>query len=316
MIDLSVIIISWNVADLLAACLDSLMVAPIAINTPDGNKPVIEIIVVDSGSSDKTIQMLHEHYPQVIALPQIKNVGYTRGNNIGLAAAKGRHLLLLNPDTEIIGDALNQMIRYLDENPDVGIVGPHTLNTDKTTQSSRRNFPTRMTAFFESTWLQSFAPKKLLDDFYIRQAPDNAVLDVGWMQGSALMARREVYEQIGGLDTGYVMFCEEMDWCKQAKEAGWRNVYLGTAQIIHHGGKSTEQIGAQKHIYFQQSKIRYFRKYYGLRFARMLRLFLLLNYFSQIPIESFKSVIGHKRAIRQERIRTYWQVIRSGLKVT
>lgn len=320
MIDLSIIIVSWNVSELLAACLDSIFAAPVAINMPDGDKPIIEIIVVDSGSSDDTVRMLHERYPQVIVLPQIKNVGYTQGNNIGLATAKGRHLLLLNPDTEIIGDALNQMLRYLDEHADVGIVGPHTLNSDGTTQSSRRNFPTRTAAFFESTWLQPYAPKKLLDDFYVRNAPDDAVLDVGWMQGSALMARREVYEQIGGLDTGYVMFCEEMDWCKQSKEAGWRNVYLGTAQIIHHGGKSTEQIGAQKHIYFQESKLRYFRKYYGLGFARILRIFLLLNYLSQIPIEKFKMLLfWHKRdmrAIRQERINTYWQVIRSGLKVT
>src|SRR5690606_18102333 len=120
-----------------------------------------------------------------------------------------------------------------------------TLNTDGTTQSSRRRFPTKALAFLESTWLQGFAPKTMLDDYYITQPPDAAVLEVDWMQGSALMCRREVYAQIGGLDEGYVMFYEELDWCKRGKDAGWRAVYLGTAQIIHHGGKSTEQVGAR-----------------------------------------------------------------------
>ena len=83
------------------------------------------------------------------------------------------------------------------------------------------------------------------------------------MQGSALMARRKVYEQISGLDEGYVMYSEEVDWCKRAKNAGWRVVYLGTASIIHHGGKSSEQVVARSHVHFQESKLRYFRKYHG-----------------------------------------------------
>jgi hypothetical protein len=128
------------------------------------------------------------------------------------------------------------------------------------------------------------------------------------------MARREVYTQIGGLDTGFVMYSEEMDWCKRAKDNGWQVVYLGTACIIHHQGQSSEQVGAHKHIWFQQSKIRYFRKHHGATFATVLRLFLVLNYLLQLLIEGAKGLIGHKREMRRERVRAYWQVIRSGLK--
>ena len=110
------------------------------------------------------------------------------------------------------------------------------------------------------------------------------MLDIDWMQGSALMLRREVYEQIGGLDEGYVMYSEEVDWCKRAKNAGWRVVYLGNASIIHHGGKSSEQVVAHSHVHFQQSKLRYFRKYHGWLVAQILRLFLLLNYLWQIGV--------------------------------
>lgn len=307
-IDLSIIIVSWNVADLLRACLDSIYANCAGLE--------IEVIVVDSASSDATLTLLRTQYPQVNLIAQDKNVGFTCGNNIGLQAAQGRHLLLLNPDTLIIGPALSTLVIYLDDHAEVGIVGPHTLNTDGTTQSSRRRFPTLGTAFFESTWLQPYAPQKLLDYFYVNDAPNDATLAVDWVQGSALMARRAVYEQIGPLDEGYAMYSEELDWCKRAKTAGWGVVFVGSAQIIHHGGKSTEQAGARKHIHFQASKLRYFRKYHGWGIALILRLFLLIGYLWQLLLEAGKSLLGNQRPMRRERIKTYWQVIRSGLRGT
>jgi N-acetylglucosaminyl-diphospho-decaprenol L-rhamnosyltransferase len=303
-IDLSIIIVSWNVESFLAACLDT------CLGSITSSQLNAEIIVVDSASSDGTLTML-KRYPQVKVLPQSENVGFTKGNNIGLAAASGRSLLLLNPDTEVIGDALGQMVAYLDTHSDVGIVGPHTLNSDRTTQSTRRRFPTFITALFESTWLQPIAPHRVLNRYYVRDVGDRDIADVDWVQGSALMARREVYEQIGGLDVSYIMYSEEMDWCKQARDAGWRVVYLGNAEIIHHGGKSTMQVSARSHIYFQQSKIRYFRKFHGVLAAFILRLYLILHYAIQLVIEAVKALIGHKATIRRERVNIYWQVIRS-----
>lgn len=301
--DLSIVIVSWNVRDLLAACLDS-----IRANT---GQLAIEVIVVESGSSDDSLSMLQTGYPWVRVLPQTRNVGFTVGNNIGLAAATGHLLMLLNPDTEIIGNALLQMTAYLNTHPAIGVVGPRTLNSDGTTQSTKRRFPTLLTAVFESTWLQPFAPRHVLDRFYAADISDEATADVDWMQGSALMFRREVYEQIGGLDEHFVMFSEEVDFCKRIKDAGWRAVYLGGARIVHHGGKSTEQAGTRKQIYFQQSKLRYFRKHHGPFFAALLRLFLMLSYGQQLVAEWLKATLGHKRTMRQERVRVYWQVLRA-----
>jgi hypothetical protein len=306
--DLSIIIVSWNVADLLAACLDSIL-----NNTPDGL--AVEIIVVDSASSDDTVARVRDSYPQVKLLPQAENLGFTRCNNIGLAASGGCYVMLLNPDTEIVGDALALMVDYLDQNGAVGLIGPRTLNADGSTQSTRRRFPSLPVLFLESTWLQPFAPRAMLDNYYITDAPDDATFDIDWAQGSALMARRAVYEQIGGLDEGYIMYSEEVDWCRRAKNAGWRVVYLGAARIIHHGGQSSQQVAARSHIHFQQSKLRYTRKYHGRLAAQVLRAFLFLNYGWQLALEAVKGLLGHKRDLRQARVRAYWQVIRSGLKV-
>jgi N-acetylglucosaminyl-diphospho-decaprenol L-rhamnosyltransferase len=314
--DLSIIIVSWNVAELLAACLDSILASGVRVGAEGtANVLTVEIIVVDSASSDDTVEMVKNRYPQVMLLPQRENVGFTRGNNIGLQAASGRYLLLLNPDTELVGNALQKMVAYLDAHRDVGIVGPYTMNTDGSYQSTRRRFPTLRTAFFESTWFQTYAPKALMDRFYVNEAAEDATLEVDWVQGSALMARREVWTQIGGLDEGYTMYSEELDWCKRATTAGWRVIYLGSAKILHHGGKSTEQVTANKHIYFQQSKLRYFRKYHGELTAQVLRLFLLSNYTWQYALESVKAALNHKPELRKPRIEAYKQVLRSGLKV-
>lgn len=309
--DVSVIIVSWNVASILAECLNSIFDNPLA-----SGDLIIEVIVVDSHSQDDTVTMLETYYPEVIVLAQSENVGFTRGNNIGLEVARGRNLFLLNPDTILLGNSLKTMVDYLDNNPDVGIIGPYTLNTNGTLQSTRRRFPTVATGFFESTWLQGVAPKSVLSHYYVEDKPNLTTCDVDWVQGSALMARREVYAQIGGLDTNYVMFSEELDWCKRAKDAGWRVIFTCMAQIIHHGGQSTSQVTARKHIHFQESKLRYFKKHHGARVAAVLRAFLLANYIGQIAVEGVKGLVGSKRDMRRQRIREYWQVIRSGLRVT
>lgn len=308
MLDLSIVIVNWNVCDLLRDCLNSVQ------NTV--HNITYEIIVVDSASSDASVDMVKSEFPNVKLLAQNENVGFTRGNNLGLAIATGRHLFLLNPDTVVLDHAVEQMVDYLDQNPAVGIVGAHTLNTDGTHQSTRRRFPTFTSALFESTWLQPYAPQSLLNRFYAVDIADDAIAPVDWVQGSALMARREVYEQIGGLDTNFVMFSEEVDWCKRAKDHGWEVIYYGQAQIIHHGGQSTAQIAAQKHIYFQESKLRYFYKHHGAFQAQLLRLFLMLNYLWEIIIHGIKAFVGHKRDLRKQYIHTYWQVLRSGLKVS
>ncbi|HEX3050094.1 MAG TPA: glycosyltransferase family 2 protein [Aggregatilineaceae bacterium] len=299
--DLSILIVSWNVADLLADCLDSIRA--------DGLQ--LEVIVVDSASADHSVELIRERYPWVRLFAQDQNIGFTRGNNLALEQAQGRYVLLLNPDTVVHGDALQKMVNYLDQHPGVGIVGPHVLNEDGSTQSTRRRFPTFLTAIFESTWMQGYAPKRLLDHFYVADQPDDGTFDVDWVQGCALMARREVYEKIGPLDVGYVMFSEELDWCKRTKEAGWRVVYVGEAAITHYGGRSTEQVPTNKHIYFQQSKIRYFRKFHGRLAAWSLRLFLVLSYLAQMAQEGLKALLGSKRAMRKERLRTYGQVVRA-----
>jgi len=155
--DLSIIIVNWNVRDLLRACL-------VSLTKDEGRKtkdaaeaasfvfrPSSEIIVIDNASADGSAAMVAAEFPAVRLIANMENVGFTRGNNQGLAVARGRQVFFLNPDTEVVGDALAEMVAYLDAHPEVGALGPELRYGDGILQSSRRRFPTLTTALFEST---------------------------------------------------------------------------------------------------------------------------------------------------------------------
>ena len=326
MVDLSIVIVSWNVRDLLRRCLLSVIREQGAVIRDQGSGTrdqgsgtshrflATEIIVVDNGSTDGSIEMMRGEFPAVHLIANASNPGFPAANNQGLAVARGRYVLLLNPDTEVVGEALATMLAFADSQPDVGVVGPQLLNPGGSVQSSRRRFPTLATAFFESTWLQPYAPRRLLERYYVFDRPDDATQDVDWVKGAALLARREALERVGPMDEKFFMYSEELDWCRRFREAGWRVVYLPTAQVVHHEGKSSEQVVAARHIHFQTSKVRYFSKYHGAVAAEGLRLFLLGHYVWQLGLEGAKWLVGSKRPMRTERVAAYWQVLQSRLR--
>ncbi len=305
MIDLSIVILNWNVRDLLKRCVASLQ----------SDRYALEIIVVDNASVDGSMAMVREAYPHVTLIANAENRGFTGGNNQGIAASHGRHVMVLNPDTEVLGDALERLVLYLDEHPAVGAIGPQLLNPDHSVQSSRRRFPTRTVAYFESTWLQGIAPKRILTHYYMDDVPPDHTHEVDWLNGACTVFRRDVIDRVGVYDAqNFFMYSEELDLCRRVKEAGWKIVYLPEAQVIHYVGKSSDQAVAARHIYFQTSKVHYFRKWYGARQANLLRMFLLSQYLWQIGLESAKGVLGSRRELRRQRVKVYWQVVRTGLE--
>ena len=318
MVDLSVVIVSWNVRELLERCLQSIVTE--AVPGPDDGVFLlegweIEILVVDNASSDGSSEMVHDQFPQVHLIVNGENRGFTAANNQGLVLSQRRYLLLLNPDTEIVCDALATMIGYKQPNAEARAQGPRLLHTDGSPQSSRRRFPTFSTALVESTVVQEWwDDNRILRRYYMSDTADDAVQRVDWVVGACLLVRREAYEQVGSLDEGFFMYSEELDWCRRIKAAGWEVVYLPTATVIHHEGKSSEQVVPARHIHFQSSKVRYFRKHHGAFQAEALRWFLLLTYVYQAAREGLKWLVGHKRPVRAERVQAYRQVLRSGLR--
>jgi GT2 family glycosyltransferase len=331
---LSVVIVNWNVRELLRACLRSVV-----------REQGSEVIVVDNASSDGSAAMVAAEFPQVRLIVNSENRGFTGGNNQGLALSRGRYVLFLNPDTVVIGDALAAMVDYLDSHPEVGAVGPQLRYGDGSLQSSCRRFPTFATALFESTPLAWHWPDNHWARWYrmedrqtfevsetskvsagtmedrqtfevSKTSKVSAGTEVDWLVGAALMVRREALAQIGGFDEGYFMYSEELDLCRRLKMAGWRIIYLPIAQIIHYEGKSSEQVVAARHIRFQTSRVRYFRKFHGPLAAEILRAIILALFAAEWGIEAAKWLLGVKRPLRRERLAAYQQLLASGLKVS
>lgn len=305
--DLSIITVSWNVRDLLRACLASIKDSCLSYS--------LEVFVVDNASSDGSADMVAREFPGVHLLRNSANAGFTRGNNQALALSRGRYVLFLNPDTRVEGDALAAMVAYMDAHPAAGALGPQLRYGDGSLQSSRRRFPTFGTALFESTPLAWHWPgNPWAARYHMTDTPDDQTQPVDWVVGAALLVRRAVVEQIGGFDEGYFMYSEELDWCRRAGQAGWGAVYLPAARVIHYEGKSSEQAVAARHIRFQTSKLRYFRKYHGAGTAGLLRGFLLASFAGEWLFEGVKWLLGSKRPLRQQRLSAYSQLLRTGLR--
>lgn len=320
MCDISFIVVSWNVRELLRRALQSIL--------DDTRDLPCEIIVVDNASRDGTVEMLRENFPNVRdsvrVIANLENVGFTRANNQGMDIAQGRYFFLLNPDTELERGATRALLEFMDapENARVGIVGPQLLYADGSLQSSRRRFPKFSTALFESTKLEQWFPNNsLLTDYRLLNTDNNSTLDVDWIVGAAVFMRRAVYEQIGGFDERFFMYSEELDLCLRAKNArdprtgaSWRVVYFPRARVLHHEAKSSEQALAARDIYFHSSKVRYFKKHHSALQGELLRYFLLGMFAFQFLEEGTKFLVGHKRELRAQRMKAYAQVLQSGLE--
>ncbi len=305
--DISVIIVNWNVCELLQRCL-----ASIEAQQRDSS---LEVIVVDNASSDDSVRMIEREFPHVCLIASRKNLGYTGGNNLGAKAARGRYLFILNPDTEIVGDTLEQLVAYLDGHPSVGVVGPQLLYPDGSIQSSRRRFPQVMTALFDGTpfSLRWFPDNRFVRAYTMADRSADEIQPVDWLVGAALMIRREAWQAVGPLDEQFFMYSEELDWCHRCRDKGWEIHYLPTARIIHHERASAQQVQVATRIRIFRSRILYFRKYFGTGWANVIRLFFLVDFAGVLAEETVKWLID-RRKTRLHRMDAYWQVLQSGLR--
>ncbi len=321
--DLGIVIVAWNVRDLLRRCLPS-----IDESLRDSHISY-RIVVVDNASRDGTAGMVADEFPQVVLIANPANRGFAAGTNEGLRALgllnpedqprrSPRYAMLLNPDTEVAGDALPRLVRYLDSHPEVIAVGPQLRYGDGSLQSSRRRFPSIATLFWESTILEQWWPHNPWARRYrLEDRPAIGEQAVDWLVGAALMVRATAIERVGGLDESFFMYSEELEWqARIARLYGRRDariVYLAGAVITHYEGRSSEQNLTRRQIDFNRSKLHYTRIRFGVGVTLLLRAFLLVTYLVQASIEAAKWLVGHKRRLRAARVRQYVRIVASGL---
>ncbi len=252
MCTLSIIIVTYNPGEVALDCLRSL---------PVGNDdPPIEVIVVDNASQDGTPAQIAQHFPQVRLVIHENNPGFAAACNQGMALASGRYLLLLNPDVIVHPGALAEMASFLNDNPGVGIVGPRTFDGEGQVALTARTPYSVTNVLWKYLGLDRLFPNRVYGHYRSACRHALAPFDVGWVQGSCLMLRREVYEQVGGLDEGFFLFAEEADFCARAIDAGWRISYLPTANVTHHESSAVSRYPSVKIRSHHLSPLHYFRK--------------------------------------------------------
>jgi GT2 family glycosyltransferase len=253
-IDLSVCIVSYHACDFLRECLLSLY---------QNTDLRLEVFVVDNGSQDNVEQMLAQEFPQVHFHANTFNDGYTRPMNLALRQARGDFLLQLNPDTLILPQSLDRLVAFMQKNPQIGICGPKVLNSDWTLQKPCRRGESRPWAVITYfTGMSALFPRsKLFGQYLMGYMDENLIHPVAGVSGSCMLARRQVFEQIGFLDERFFAYQEDADFCFRARQAGWQIYYMPEAQIIHYGGKGGSRIEPYRSIFeWHRSYFRYYRK--------------------------------------------------------
>lgn len=231
--DLSIVIVNWNSVAHLRKCLQSIYANTAGID--------FEVLVVDNASFDGSAEVVQQEYPQARFIQSRENLGFARANNLACEFSQGRNLLFLNPDTEIMGRAINVMLSSLESTPDAGLVGCTLLNSDLSVQTSCvQAYPTILGQVLDAALLRRIFPRWRLWGMRALFNGNEKPVEVEVISGACLMVRREVFEKVGGFTTDYFMYAEDTDLCFKVKSANWKNYYVGAPTVVHHGSGSSD----------------------------------------------------------------------------
>jgi len=272
--DVTVSILSWNTRELLRRTLLSLYDpgAPEVVAAWEAaGRPLdpamretaaYEVIVVDQESLDRSSEMVREQFPQARLIVQKPNIGFAAGNNLAWREARGRFFFLLNSDTVARPGLLAALVAFADAHPRAGLIGPQVLNPDGSLQYSCRHFPTVAAGLFRHTPLGALFPRnRYVTDYLMRDWDHASPRQVDWLSGAALMARREMIEEVGALDEQFFMYLEDVDWARRAHDAGWEAWYAPEAQVVHEIGRSSDKAPRRMIVRHHISSYQYFRKH-------------------------------------------------------
>lgn len=256
--DISICIVALNAREYLRGCLASIH--------KFSWQSSIEIILTDNHSTDGTLEMLAQEFPDVHVIRNPRNDGFAKPANLAVKESRGRYILLLNPDAVVHEASLDNLKAYLDAEPRVGIVGPKTLNRDGTLQKRcRRGEGRPWDAFCHLSGLARMFPReRRFNGYLLNYLSEDEVHEVQAVSGACMLVRRQVFDQVGLLDERFFAYQEDSDLCLRARQAGWKVCYLPTARVTHFGGKG----GASVHPYhslleWHLSYFRYYRKHFA-----------------------------------------------------
>lgn len=265
MIDVSIIIVNYNTVEYLRDCLNSIF------KFAHGCKH--EVFVVDNGSTDESADVVRSNFPNAVLIENKKNVGFGRANNMAMRLAKGRYILLLNPDAQLTPGSLDAMIEFMDAHPDAGACGCKQVDRKGQLQLTWGYFPTLAREFIR----KALHARLSIDGTIVRAYLNhkfNGQTAVDWVAGSCLMVRAKACEDAGFLDENYFMYFEDIDWCHRIQQCGWKIYYLPYVSVFHEGGASANKYKIDAILAYRKSQFYFTRKHYGRAAERLLRVLI------------------------------------------
>ena len=309
--DLSVCIVNWNGGDFLPACVRSVYECTGGLET--------EVIVVDNGSTDGSATEIERLFPRATVVEQGRNDGFAAANNIAIGRSRGRYLLFLNPDTVVGRGSIERMTAFLDGERSAGVIGCrlyHPVTGEP--ESSARSHPHPMALLWSLLYIDRLFPRsRLFGRYRMSYLPDDEPREVDWVTGACMLARREAVETVGGFDTGFFMYCEDIDICHRIRAKGWRILYLPDAAVGHYRGRSSEKLKGEREgalsvwgaRQYARSMIRLYGKHHGWCERLLLRGILVAT--SILKAAGWMTVGAAARGIRDgwSRARSYTAMI-------
>jgi GT2 family glycosyltransferase len=252
----SIVIVTWNGKGYALECLSSLR--------NHGTSAVIETIVVDNASTDGTSEAIRQLFPTVKLIQNKSNFGFAKANNIGMILTKGKYLCLINSDVTIPPGCLAKMSAYMEQNPDVGILGPKMLSPDGAVGHSVMRLPTVWNTLCCALGLHLiFNNSRTLGGFLMSGFCYDGIEDVEVLTGWFWMVRQCALEEVGPLDEQFFMYGEDIDWCHRFRRAGWRVVFYPGAEALHLGAASSDKEPMRFYVEMRRANLQYFRKHHG-----------------------------------------------------
>lgn len=298
--DLSIIIVNWNTLELLRDVLASTFENVAGIT--------VEVIVIDNASTDGSGDMVAAEFPQTILICNPENRGFAAANNQGFAIAKGRHILLLNSDTIVLGPVLGASVHYLDDHPLVGAMGCRVLNPDRSMQRTCSMWPSLLNLVLLTSGLWKLRWPRFLGRYQMMDWQRDTERPVESISGCYLMVRREVLEEVGSLDEDFFFFGEETDWCRRMRDVGWKLMFAPVGEIVHYGSASAHKLNHRRDLMLTDATVRLHRKHSGNLAAGCAWAILLGFNLSRAVFWNLRSLVQGNPGIR-ERARHFRNVV-------
>jgi GT2 family glycosyltransferase len=298
--DLSIVIVNWNTLGMLREVLAS-------VEAGRGDLR-LQVIVVDNASTDGSPDMVAEEFPQAELIRNAENRGFAAANNQGFAVATGRHILLLNSDTLVLGEVLPASVRYLDAHPRVGAMGCRVLNTDGTMQRTCSMWPGPLNLALLTSGLWKLPWPRFLGRYHMTDWQRDSERVVEVVSGCYMMLRREVLEEVGALDEDFYFYGEETDWCRRMREAGGELRFAPVGEIIHHGSGSVRKLNHKRDVMLTDAMVRLNRKHGGRVAGAAAWMILFAFNLSRAAFWGLRAAL-QRRPVAHERARHFRNVV-------